>query len=96
MTIVGQTATFQIDALNQKLTLIRDEAAQEIPVVRNNTIQSMQNHFIDRIKNLGPSFNSAFIGAVSVHVLESIHKSINLGQRIEIIGEEEGLGRDIP
>ena len=96
VTIVGETATLQIDALNQKLTLIRDEAAREIPVVCNNTIQSMQNHFIDGTKHLGPSSNSAIIGAMSVHVLEFVHKSMNLGQRIEIIGEEEGLGRNTP
>ena len=35
VTIVGEMATVQIDTLNQKLTLIRDEALQEIPVVRN-------------------------------------------------------------
>jgi len=85
VTVVGDEATMQIDALNQKLTLANDETIQELSIVPNNTIQSMLSHFIDRIMGRGPSYNSALIGAVAVQVLEAIHKSMKTGLEVEII-----------
>lgn len=87
VTIVGDKATMQIDALNQRVTLADDKAVKEIFVVPNNTMQSIQSHFIDRITGRGPSYNSAIIGAVTVQVLEAIQKSMKTGLRVEIIGD---------
>lgn len=84
--IIGDKGMLTIDALNQKIKHYTPEGkTQEIKVQKNNTIESMIQHFIDRIINHSPPINSPLIGAITVLVLEKIRKSIKEEMPIEII-----------
>ncbi len=84
VTVVCEKGVIQCDALNQTVSVYTndkgDKPVQEFPsseklvpeLCPNNTIRSMQLHFLERIKGRGPQFNSALIGARTVEVLEKI------------------------
>jgi predicted dehydrogenase len=86
LTLVGSKATAYVDVLNQKVSLYTDSANPRIyPVVENNTIESMINHYADSIIHGDAPKNSAFVGALTVSVLESMRKSLETSNPIRIM-----------
>jgi len=83
---VGNKGMVFVDALNQKIIFYDTKGIERrIEVEKNNTIESMIRHFIDRILNHSPPINSALIGAMTVLVLEKIRMSIDKGRPIEVV-----------
>jgi UDP-N-acetylglucosamine 3-dehydrogenase len=90
--VVCEKGAIECDALNQTVTAYANaESDKPIPMFPsadnnmpefnpNNTIRSMQLHFIERIKGRGPQFNSAMIGARTVQVLEAITEAERIRQ----------------
>ncbi len=74
--VVCENGTIDCDALNQSVRILRHErpdgSEEKIDVAYNNTIRSMEMHFLERIRGRGPQFNSAMIGAQTVQVLENV------------------------
>lgn len=86
VTIVNKKNTIRIEAVEQKITQYEKGQIREIPIERNNTIESEINHFIGRIRNNDPPINSALTGAMNVTVLESMRKSLEEDKAIPIMG----------
>jgi len=86
VTIVSEKNTIKIEAVKQMIKLYENNQVREIPIERNNTIESEVNHFVQRIKNNDPPINSALIGALNVSVLESMRKSLQQGKVTSIVG----------
>jgi UDP-N-acetylglucosamine 3-dehydrogenase len=91
--VVCEKGAIECDALNQTVIAYAN-AESDKPIVMfpfgndaspelvpNNTIRSMQLHFIERIRGRGPQFNSGLIGARTVEVLEDITKAERIHQR---------------
>lgn len=87
VTIVSKKNTIKIEAVEQTITLYEKGHTREIPIERNNTIESEINHFIGRIKNNDPPINSALTGAMNVTVLGAMKKSLQGKRKTSIIGE---------
>jgi predicted dehydrogenase len=84
--IVGENSTLYVDALNQKIQLYdNNNKRSNIQIEVNNTIETMINHFIERIINGSPPVNSPLIGAVTVYILEKIRESIKKNSSIAIM-----------
>ena len=78
--LVGEKASVKCDALNQTVAIYgREDEAQKLEVVPNNTIRDMQLHFIERVRGRGSVLNGSLIGATTVRVLETIVDSIKTG-----------------
>jgi len=75
ISIEGSNASAVVDVLNQKIT-IYGEQIQDIQVIPNNTIRDELIHFIDRIKSGEISYNSGYVGAKTVELLEKSNQSI--------------------
>lgn len=86
VTIVSEKNTIKVEAVEQRITLYENGQTREIPIERNNTIESEINHFIERIKNNGPPINSALTGVMNVTVLEAMRKSLQEHRVTPIIG----------
>lgn len=61
---------------NIESSRVASRARREGRVGANNTIRDMELHFIERVRNRGPSLNNALIGAETVAVLEMITKAV--------------------
>jgi UDP-N-acetylglucosamine 3-dehydrogenase len=85
VTIVGNRATVSVDAINQKIRLYTDDKGIPVDVEKNNTIESMINHFANRIANGDPPRNSALVGSLTVAVLESMRKSIEVSEPVTVV-----------
>jgi len=84
--IIGEKASLYIDALSQNIQLYdNNNKLLEIKTERNNTIETLINHFIDRILDKSPPINSPLIGAMTVYVLEKIRESIEKNSSISIM-----------
>ena len=75
ISVEGSNASAVVDALNQKIIIYGDEI-QEIDITPNNTIRDEAIHFIDRIKTRELSYNSGYIGAKTVELLEKAQSSV--------------------
>ncbi len=96
--VVCEKGMIDCDALNQTVVVYENESEDKrrngsanvvggnsLEVVPNNTIRSMQLHFIERIRGRGPQFNSALIGAQTVQVLESISQTMRARRNFQLL-----------
>ncbi|MDE1850055.1 MAG: Gfo/Idh/MocA family oxidoreductase, partial [Candidatus Micrarchaeota archaeon] len=89
--IVGEKGSISCDTLSQEVHLydgrgdikirLKDKEAATLidkdgKVIRNNTMQDIQSHFIDAVQKRSPQFNSAMVGAATVQVLERINRAM--------------------
>lgn len=74
--ITGSEASIKIDALTQESTIYRSTGKTNIPISRNNSMQSMITHFVNCITGKDNPNNSSLVGALTVNVLSSARRSI--------------------
>jgi len=87
VTIASEKNTVKIEAVKQTITLYENnDQRREIPMRRNNTIESEIDHFVERIKNNDPPINSALTGIMNVTVVEAMRKSLEEDKVIPIVG----------
>jgi len=84
--IISEKSMIRIEAVDQKIRLFENGNTKEIPIQRNNTIESEIGHFINCIKNNDPPINSALTGMMNVPVLEALKKSIQNAAVAKVIG----------
>ena len=84
--IIGENNAVRIEAVEQTIQVFEENNVQEIPINRNNTIESEITHFINCIKTNDPPINSALTGIMNVTVLEAMRRSINSSTAIKVIG----------
>lgn len=84
--IIGEKSAVRIEAVEQTIQIFEKNNVQQIPISRNNTIESEITHFINCIKTNDPPINSALTGIMNVTVLEAMRKSINSSTAIKVIG----------
>lgn len=80
----GSDATVRVDPISQVVTVYRPEGQTDIPVSRNNTMQSMISHFLNCISGMDNPNNSSLVGALTVNVLSSARNSINENKVVRI------------
>lgn len=80
----GSDATVRVDPISQNVTVYRQEGQTDIPVSRNNTMQSMIGHFLNCIFGIDNPDNSSLVGALTVNVLSSARNSINENKVVRI------------
>jgi len=77
VSILTERNRIEIEAVNQRIKLYeKDSETGEIPINRNNTIESEIDHFVERIKSNDPPINSALTGIMNVSVMEAMRKSV--------------------
>lgn len=86
VTVVTKENMIEIEAVKQTIKLYENGQITEIPVQRNNTMESEINHFFNCIKNNDPPVNSALTGIMNVTVLEAMRKSLERGEMVSVIG----------
>jgi UDP-N-acetylglucosamine 3-dehydrogenase len=86
VTIVSEKNTLEMEVVEQRIMLYENNQAREIPIERNNTINSEINHFVRCVTNNDPPINSALTGALNVSVLESMRKSLQEGNVASVVG----------
>jgi len=74
--ITGSDATIKIDSLSQESIIYRSTGKTNIPISRNNSMQSMITHFANCITGKDNPNNSSLVGALTVNVLSSARRSI--------------------
>ena len=82
--ITGEKGSMNVDTLSQNLTVYSQAEIQQMEVVRNNTMRSMIQHFVDCISRRDPPTNSSLIGAMTVNILSSARKSLEEGKVLKI------------
>jgi len=93
ISIEGSNASAVVDALNQKVTLYGDQT-QEIAITPNNTIKDEIIHFIDRIRTGEISYNSGYVGAKTVELLEKSQKTLpEAKSKFSVLNDVE-IGKD--
>jgi predicted dehydrogenase len=83
--LIGSKATMRIEAVAQQASIYNEKDPEiRIPVVKNNTIRDLQRHFVSCIRDRSETHNSALIGALVVHVLEAMQKSLRSQKTEEV------------
>jgi len=82
--ITGSEASIKIDAISQEATLYRSTGKTNIPISRNNSMQSMITHFVNCISGTDNPTNSSLVGALTVNVLSSARRSITEGREVRV------------
>lgn len=86
ISVVGESGTIEIDALDQRITLYQDGSSEKHSVKANNTIESMIAHFVNCILKGEPSQNSALVGAMTVGVLSAMRESTRTKRFVDVLG----------
>jgi UDP-N-acetylglucosamine 3-dehydrogenase len=84
--IISKDRSVKIEAVNQKVTMFENGEAKEIPIEKNNTIESEITHFVNCIGKDDPPINSALTGIMNVTVLEAMARSLKEDKVTQIIG----------
>jgi len=87
VTVINEKNTTKIEAVEQKITVFKNNGAIKIPVERNNTIEFEISHFVNCIKNNDPPINSALTGVMNVAILDAMRKSMQEDRVASIIGK---------
>jgi predicted dehydrogenase len=82
--LAGSDATVRVDPISQVVTVYRSDVQTDIPISRNNTMQSMISHFLNCIFGVDKPNNSSLVGALTVNVLSSARNSINENKVVRI------------
>jgi predicted dehydrogenase len=82
--ITGSEASIKIDAISQEATIYRSTGKTNIPISRNNSMQSMITHFVNCISGTDNPNNSSLVGALTVNVLSSARRSITEGREVRV------------
>jgi len=86
VTVVTKDNMIETEAVKQTIKLYEKGRVKEIPIQKNNTIESEIDHFINCIKNNDPPVNSALTGIMNVTVLEAMRRSLERGEIVSVIG----------
>jgi predicted dehydrogenase len=84
--IISEKSAIKIEAVDQTIQLFENGKTKEIPVEKNNTIESEITHFVNCIKNNDPPINSALTGIMNVTVLEAMRKSMQSAAVAKVMG----------
>jgi UDP-N-acetylglucosamine 3-dehydrogenase len=84
--IICEKSAVRMEAVEQTMQIFEKNNVKQIPIKRNNTIESEITHFINCIQTNDPPINSALTGIMNVTVLEAMRKSINSSTAIKVIG----------
>lgn len=83
--LAGSNASITIDTISQNLTIHRATGKTNIPINRNNTIQSMITHFINCIWGIDSPHNSSLVGAITVNALSSAKRSMSENMVVKVL-----------
>jgi len=83
--VTGSDGQIRLDALSQRLSIIKENRIYEVPIEPNNTILEEINTFADCILNDNPLPSSGLIGAMTVMVLEALRRSIEERRSVPIM-----------
>jgi predicted dehydrogenase len=83
--LIGSKATMRIEAVTQQVfTYNGKDPETRVAVVQNNTMRDLQRNFVSCIRGRSETRNSALIGALVVHVLEAMQKSLKSQKTEEV------------
>lgn len=88
ISITGDSGTVEIDALNQKITIYRQGAAENHPIVANNTILAMITHFVNSIRKSEAPQGSGLVGAMTIAVLSAMKESMTSRRFVNVLASQ--------
>jgi predicted dehydrogenase len=82
--IVGDSGTIEVDALNQEVNTYNQTGSTRHPVEANNTILDMITHFVNSILADEPPRANALVGTLTVAVLASMRESMSTERFVNV------------
>ena len=74
--ITSERSRVLTEAVEQTIKAYENNRTRNIPVKRNNTIESEVSHFVNCVRKNDPPINSALTGIMNVRVLEALKRSL--------------------